>query len=187
MRTRILLHIALLAAAVALAVAAQYSIAYPRRGGDLPSRQPAPEFHRIGAWFNSSPLTMDELRGKVVLVDFWTFDCVNCLRHLPHVTQWQEKYGAQGLVVVGVHTPEFAHERSTAKLQEAIRRLRITHAVAQDNDYGTWDAFGNHFWPADYLIDRNGRLVYMHHGEGDYGEVAKRIEALLAEPASMEP
>jgi thiol-disulfide isomerase/thioredoxin len=183
---RILLRIALFAAAVATVLAGLVSTAHPLQGGDLPSRQPAPEFRKIGTWFNSPPLTKGELRGKVVLVDFWTYDCTNCLHHLPHVKRWQEKYRAQGLVVVGVHTPEFAHERSTANVQEAIRRLQITHAVAQDNDYATWNAFGNQYWPADYLIDRSGRLVYMHYGEGDYAAVSQRIEALLAEPAPGE-
>ena len=182
MRIRHLVHIALLIAAVALVLAALFSNAHALRGGNLPSPQPAPEFRKIRTWFNSAPLTMDQLRGKVVLVDFWTYDCSNCLRHLPHVKAWQEKYRAQGLVVVGVHTPEFAHERSTANVKEAIRRLQITHAVAQDNDYATWQAFGNQFWPADYLIDRSGRLVYMHYGEGDYAAVSQRIEALLGEP-----
>lgn len=183
MRNPILLAIAFLGTTIAFAMAAHFSITHPPRGHELPAPRPAPGFYGIGTWLNSPPLTVDQLRGKVVLVDFWTYGCVNCLRHLPHVKEWHEKYRAQGLVVVGVHTPEFAHERSTANLQEAIRRLRITHAVAQDNDYATWRAFGNQAWPADYLIDRNGRLVYMHYGEGDYAAISQRIEALLAEPA----
>lgn len=183
MRQRFLLILALLGIAITFALAARFSLVHPPRGHEFTSPHPAPGFHGIGTWLNTAPLTLEELRGKVVLVDFWTYGCVNCLRHLPHVRAWHEKYRAQGLVVVGVHTPEFAHERSTAHLQEAVRRLQITHAVAQDNDYATWRAFGNQAWPADYLIDRNGRLVYMHYGEGDYDDMGRRIEALLAEPA----
>ena len=145
--------------------------------------RPAPEFQNIDRWLNSEPLEIRKLRGRVVLVDFWTFDCGNCLNQLPYVKDWNAKYKDQGLVVVGVHTPEFPFERSTENVQRAIRQLQISHAVAQDNSYATWRAFGNEFWPAIYLIDKQGRIVYSHFGEGRYGETEKKIQALLAEPA----
>jgi len=143
---------------------------------------PAPEFTGIEKWLNSEPLTMESLRGKVVLVDFWTYTCINCIRTLPYVTSWYQKYKDQGLVVVGVHTPEFAYEKSTKNVQDAIKRLQIRHAVAQDNTYGTWKAFNNQYWPAVYLIDKEGKIVYSHFGEGSYGVTEKKIQALLAEP-----
>jgi thiol-disulfide isomerase/thioredoxin len=144
----------------------------------------APDFQGIENWFNSQPLSIEQLRGKVVLVDFWAFDCINCRNHMPHVNEWHERYKAQGLVVVGVHTPEFAFEKSPGNLKKAIERLGIRHAVAQDNDYKTWKAFRNQYWPATYLIDKNGRIVYSHFGEGRYRETESRIQALLAEPST---
>ncbi|MDI1269411.1 MAG: thioredoxin family protein [Polaromonas sp.] len=144
----------------------------------------APDFQGIDTWLNSEPLSMDGLRGKVVLLDFWTYTCINCLNQLPYVRRWHEKYGHAGLVVVGVHTPEFAFEKSIRNVQGAIKRLQIKHAVAQDNSYATWRAYQNQYWPAIYLIDKQGRIVYSHFGEGRYAEIEMKIEALLAEPAS---
>lgn len=177
---------ALLFAAVIAACAAAFTIAAPPLGGDAVAGEvrPAPQFQNIDKWLNSEPLAMDQLRGKVVLIDFWTYTCINCLNHLPHVKDWHAKYKDQGLVVVGVHTPEFAFEKSTANVKQAIERLQIKHAVAQDNSYGTWRAFNNHYWPAVYLIDKQGRIVYSHFGEGSYGETEKKIQALLAQPSS---
>lgn len=154
-------------------------------GGDVPAADavPAPEFQNIDTWLNSQPLKLSELRGKVVLVDFWTYTCINCLNHLPYVKDWNEKYKDKGLVVVGVHTPEFAYEKSTKNVKDAIQRLQIKHAVAQDNSYGTWKAFRNQYWPAVYLIDKQGKIVYSHFGEGSYGTTEKKIQALLAEPS----
>ena len=154
-------------------------------GGDIAASevQPAPEFQNIDTWLNSQPLKLGELRGKVVLVDFWTYTCINCLNHLPYVKDWNQKYKDQGLVVVGVHTPEFAFEKSTKNVKDAIERLQIKHAVAQDNGYGTWKAFRNQYWPAVYLIDKQGKIVYSHFGEGSYATTEKKIQALLAEPA----
>jgi thiol-disulfide isomerase/thioredoxin len=126
---------------------------------------------------------MESLRGQVVLVDFWTYSCINCLNALPYVQAWDAKYKSQGLVVVGVHTPEFGYEKSDKNLAAAIARLKIRHAVAQDNGYATWRAFDNEYWPAVYLIDKQGRIVYSHVGEGDYAQIEKRIEGLLAQPA----
>ncbi|PVY77792.1 thioredoxin family protein [Cupriavidus alkaliphilus] len=140
----------------------------------------APEFVNIDHWLNSEPLTMQQLRGKVVLVDFWTYSCINCVNTLPYVKQWYEKYKDQGLVVVGVHTPEFPFEKSTANVQAALKRFDIRYPVAQDNMYGTWSAYRNQYWPATYLIDTTGRIVYQHYGEGRYKETEAEIQRLLA-------
>lgn len=141
----------------------------------------APEFAGIDQWLNSPPLKMEELRGKVVLVDFWTYSCINCVNTLPYVKQWHEKYKDQGLVVVGVHTPEFPFEKATANVQAALKRFDIRYPVAQDNAYATWSAFRNQYWPATYLIDANGRVVYRHFGEGNYAETEATIRTLLAQ------
>jgi thiol-disulfide isomerase/thioredoxin len=145
----------------------------------LHDRGPAPEFTGIEQWLNSPPLTLAALRGQVVLVDFWTYSCINCIRTLPHVNAWADKYKSAGLVVVGVHTPEFGFERSTANVQSAIARLGVKHPVAQDNRYATWKAFGNRYWPAHYLVDKHGRIQYQHFGEGEYTRTEGVIQALL--------
>ena len=119
----------------------------------------APEFTGIDKWLNTEPLTMGQLHGKVVLVDFWTYTCINCIRTLPYVKGWHEKYKDQGLVVVGVHTPEYPFERSTDNVKTAIKRFGIPYAVAQDNLYSTWNAYGISYWPAVYLIVKQGRVV----------------------------
>lgn len=139
----------------------------------------APEFAGIEQWLNSPPLTLSALRGKVVLVDFWTYSCINCIRTLPYVTQWYEKYKDKGLVVVGVHTPEYPFEKSTANVQASLKRFGIRYPVAQDNAYATWDAYKNQYWPALYLIDANGKIVYQHFGEGQYAETEAQIQKLL--------
>jgi cytochrome c biogenesis protein CcdA/thiol-disulfide isomerase/thioredoxin len=141
----------------------------------------APDFAGIDHWLNSSPLTMAGLRGKVVLVDFWTYSCINCIRTLPYVEAWYQKYAPQGFVVVGVHTPEFEFEHDTGNVAAAISRFGITYPVAQDNEYGTWTAYGNQYWPADYLIDASGRVRSTHFGEGGYPDTEAEIRALLAE------
>lgn len=146
---------------------------------------PAPEFAGIERWLNSEPLTMASMRGSVVLVDFWTYACINCQRALPHVVQWHERYKDRGLVVVGVHTPEYAFERSAQNVQAAIKRLGIQFPVAQDNRYATWRAYDNTYWPASYLIDRRGRIMLKHVGEGGYNETEAAIRALIAEPANV--
>jgi thiol-disulfide isomerase/thioredoxin len=177
---------ALLAVVAIAATAALVTLAAPSASGGPAAAHPvaAPDFQGIATWQNSPPLTMEALRGKVVLVDFWTYTCSNCLNQLPHVKEWHDRFKDQGLVVIGVHTPEYAFEKSTPNVQEAIRKLRITHAVAQDNDYATWRAYGNQYWPALYLIDKQGRIVYTHFGEGRYGETEGRIKALLAESSA---
>lgn len=141
----------------------------------------APEFAGIDHWLNSPPLTMQSLRGKVVLVDFWTYGCINCFHTLPHVEAWDQQYRSKGLTIIGVHTPEFPNERSTENVKEAIRRYGIRFPVAQDNDYATWNAYGNQYWPAFYLIDKAGRIVYTHVGEGQYEQTQAWIEKLLAQ------
>jgi thiol-disulfide isomerase/thioredoxin len=125
---------------------------------------------------------MAGLKGKVVLVEFWTYSCINCIHVMPYVKQWHKTYRDQGLAVVGVHTPEYPEEGSAANVQAAIQRFGIRYPVAQDNGYKTWNAYGNRFWPAVYLIDRDGKLVYRHYGEGAYDATEARIRQLLAKP-----
>jgi len=148
----------------------------------------APDFAGITTWLNSPPLTMQGLRGKVVLVDFWTYSCINCIRTLPYITAWDKKYRDKGLVIVGVHSPEFAFEKNPANVRAAVQRFGIRYPVALDNDLSTWVNFQNRYWPAHYLIDRQGRVVYTHFGEGDYDVTEDNIRYLLGlkgEAASM--
>ena len=147
----------------------------------LPDYGPAPNFAGVDGWLNSRPLTMQELRGKVVLIDFWTYSCINCLRTLPHVEAWYRMYHKDGLVVVGVHTPEFAFEHVPSNVRAAVKRLGVRYPVALDNEYGTWTAYGNQYWPAKYLIDRNGHIRYAHFGEGNYSVTEENIRSLLGE------
>lgn len=141
---------------------------------------PSPEFAGINKWLNSeTSLTMAGLKGKVVLVDFWTYTCINCIRTLPHVTGWYDKYKDKGLVVIGVHTPEFIFEKNTGNVLSAIRQYNIHYPVAQDNDYVTWNAFNNQYWPAEYLIDGNGIIRRTHFGEGEYDKMEEAIQELL--------
>ena len=142
----------------------------------------APEFAGIAQWLNvPAPLSLQALRGKVVLVDFWTYSCINCVRTLPHLTAWYERYKNDGLVIVGVHTPEFAFERETQNVRNAIKQFNITYPVAQDNDYQTWENYQNHYWPAEYLIDAKGHIRRTHFGEGGYDHMEEAIRALLKE------
>ena len=141
----------------------------------------APEFIPGGEWFNGHPLTIQGLRGKVVLVDFWTYTCINCIRTLPYLKSWWEKYKDKGLVIVGVHTPEFEFEKDAGNVAKAIKDFGLTYPVMQDNNYATWDAYANRYWPAKYLVDKNGNIRYSHFGEGKYDETEKAIQALLAE------
>lgn len=139
----------------------------------------APEFKGISHWINSKPLTMAQLRGKVVLVEFWTYSCINCVRVMPYVKQWHQRYKDQGLTVVGVHTPEYGYERILGNVQSAVKRFGIEYPVAQDNGFQTWNAYNNRYWPALYLVDRDGRVVYRHFGEGDYAITEAKIQQLL--------
>lgn len=144
----------------------------------------APEFTEITQWLNSPPLTLKQLKGKVVLVDFWTYTCINCIRTLPYLTAWDQKYRGSGLVIVGVHTPEFEFEKNTENVKKALAQYHIEYPVAQDNDYGTWNAYQNQYWPAKYLIDDAGNVRYVHFGEGNYEETEKAIQTLLQEAGS---
>ncbi|KVQ76573.1 thioredoxin [Burkholderia multivorans] len=141
----------------------------------------APELAGIERWHNSAPLALDRLRGKVVLVDFWTYSCINCIHTIPYVNDWYRKYRDQGLVVVGVHTPEYPFERDAKNVADAIARFGIRYPVAQDNRYDTWRAYGNQYWPALYLIDANGKIVYTRYGEGAYDKTEAAIRAALAQ------
>ncbi|MGE8359209.1 cytochrome c biogenesis protein DipZ [Pseudomonas sp.] len=132
-------------------------------------------------WLNSPPLSAESLRGKVVLVDFWTFDCINCQRSLPYVNQWAKKYEKDGLVVIGVHTPEFAFEKLIANVQREVKKLDIAYPVAIDNNYAIWRAFDNQYWPAHYFIDAKGRVRFSHFGEGRYETQEQVIQQLLEE------
>jgi thiol-disulfide isomerase/thioredoxin len=143
------------------------------------ARGAAPNFVGINRWFNSAPLSMSELRGKVVLVDFWTYGCYNCVNTLPYVTKLYETYKGKGLVVVGVHTPEFPFERSAGNVQAALQRHGITYPVAQDNDSATWNAWHNQYWPAQYIVDQHGNVVFSHAGEGRYDEIEQTVRRLL--------
>ena len=145
----------------------------------LPDYGPAPSLAGGGNWFNSAPLTMQKLRGKVVLIDFWTYSCINCLRTLPQLEAWDAKYRKDGLVIVGVHTPEFAFEHVESNVKGAIRRLDVKYPVVQDNDYRIWNAYSNQYWPAEYLIDREGNVRHAHFGEGEYDRTEKLIRSLL--------
>jgi thiol-disulfide isomerase/thioredoxin len=162
----------------------------------LPDEGELPSFDGATGWLNSPPLTPEGLRGKVVLVDFWTYTCINWLRQLPYVRAWAGKYSAHGLVVIGVHTPEFSFEHDSDNVRQAVRDMGITYPVATDNDYGVWLAFGNHYWPALYFADAEGRIRHHHFGEGEYGQSEMVIQQLLAEagstgagtdPVSVEP
>jgi thiol-disulfide isomerase/thioredoxin len=143
------------------------------------AEQNAPNFIGISKWFNSRPLDIADLRGKVVLVNFWTYGCVNCVNTLPHVVALDAKYRNQGLVVIGVHTPEFPFERSASNVQAALKRHGITYPVAQDNESQTWNAYRNQYWPAQYIIDQNGNIVFHHDGEGQYEQIDRTIARLL--------
>jgi cytochrome c biogenesis protein CcdA/thiol-disulfide isomerase/thioredoxin len=147
--------------------------------GGLPDYGRAPTLHADGAWINSPPLTLQQLRGKVVLIDFWTYSCINCLRTLPHLKAWYAAYHDKGLVIVGVHTPEFAFEHVTSNVRAAVKRLGIAYPVVQDNRYKTWDNYANQYWPAEYLIDKQGRVRHTHFGEGEYEETESLIRRLL--------
>lgn len=132
-------------------------------------------------WLNSPPLTSEMLRGKVVLVEFWTYTCINCLHTLPYVKAWSEKYRSGGLVVVGVHTPEFPFEKDRGNVERAIHELGITYPVVMDNHYEIWNAYRNRYWPAQYLMDTQGRIRHQHFGEGAYRETEQMIQTLLTE------
>ena len=141
----------------------------------------APELTNVNGYINSEPITLADLRGKVVLVDFWTYSCINCIRTIPYLNAWYEKYADNGLVIVGVHTPEFEFEKDYNNVKAAVEKFDIKYPVAQDNEKGTWEAYENRYWPRKYLIDNEGYVRYDHIGEGAYAETEKVIQSLLAE------
>jgi thiol-disulfide isomerase/thioredoxin len=151
------------------------------RTAPLPVEGRLPGFEGATGWLNSSPLTPEGLAGRVVLVDFWTYTCINWLRTLAFVRAWSERYRDQGLVVIGVHTPEFPFERDVANVRDAAQVMRVEYPIALDSDYGVWNAFGNRYWPAVYLADAEGRIRYHHFGEGEYDDGEWMIQHLLRE------
>jgi cytochrome c biogenesis protein CcdA/thiol-disulfide isomerase/thioredoxin len=160
------------------------AVAAPMIEDGLTQPYAAPELKGVTGWLNSQPLTLADLKGKVVLVDFWTYSCINCIRTLPHITEWDAKYRDKGLVIIGVHAPEFAFEKKTENVQAALQQYGIRYPVAQDNNLDTWTNFNNRYWPAHYLIDRNGQVVYTHFGEGKYDVTERNIQKLLGEKAA---
>lgn len=147
----------------------------------LPDLGPAPELTN-DVWLNvSAPLRLADLRGKVVIIDMWTFGCINCQHVIPSLKDWYSKYSDQGLVIIGNHFPEFAYEKDLGNVKNAVAQYGIKYAVAQDNNGATWRAYKNHYWPTLYLIDKSGHIRYVHIGEGHYQETEKNIQALLAE------
>jgi thiol-disulfide isomerase/thioredoxin len=188
---RRLFYVALAAAALValvLATGSMIGVSVPARASAEPLKlaaasQRAPELRGLTNWLNSSPLTLAGLRGKVVLVNFWTYGCYNCVNTLPHVVELFEKYKDRGLVVIGVHAPEFAHERSAANVAAAVKRHHIRYPVAQDNKFATWNAYNNKYWPAQYIVDQQGRVVYQHAGEGAYDTIENTVRRLLSRPS----
>jgi thiol-disulfide isomerase/thioredoxin len=150
----------------------------------LPVESRLPSFEGATGWLNSPPLTTEGLRGKVVLVNFWTYTCVNWLRQLPYVRAWAGKYAGHGLVVIGVHTPEFTFEHDLDNVRRSVRDTNVDYPVAIDNDYAVWSAFANHYWPALYFADAQGRIRHHHFGEGEYRRSEMVIQQLLAEAGS---
>jgi cytochrome c biogenesis protein CcdA/thiol-disulfide isomerase/thioredoxin len=155
--------------------------------GTLPVEGTMPPLTGAVAWLNSPPLSPADLRGKVVLVDFWTYSCINCLRTIPYIQAWADKYRSQGLVVIGVHSPEFAFEKNIGNVKQAVANLKISYPVAIDSDYAIWKAFNNEYWPADYFIDAQGRIRHHAFGEGGYDEAERVIRQLLAEAGHAPP
>src|SRR5919197_284038 len=149
----------------------------------------APEFAQISGYINTpnnnSPLTLSSLKGKVVLVYIWTYTCINSIRPMPYIQDWNQKYSDKGLVIVGVHSPEFQFEKNDTNVKSAVQRFGITYPVVLDSDHGTWNAFGNQYWPRDYIIDAHGYIRDNHIGEGGYEQTEKTIQSLLAERAAQ--
>jgi thiol-disulfide isomerase/thioredoxin len=158
----------------------------PGETGELPVEGELPSFAGVTGWLNADPLTTEGLRGRVVLVDFWTYTCVNWLRTLPYVRAWDAKYAAQGLTTIGVHTPEFDFERDVANITAQSRALGVPYPIAVDSDYGVWNAFDNHYWPAVYIADARGRIRYHHYGEGEYAMTEMVIQQLLLEAGAAD-
>src|SRR3989338_3713978 len=182
-RNLVLLIGALAIIAIAIIYLESLKPAQPVAQQDANSKYPkAPELAGITGYINApSNLTIASLQGRVVLIDFWTYSCINCIRTLPYLNSWHEKYSRDGLVIIGVHTPEFEFEKDYATVQAAVEKFGIKYAVVLDNNRGTWNAYRNYYWPRKYLIDADGRIRYDHIGEGGYDETEERIVALLSE------
>jgi thiol-disulfide isomerase/thioredoxin len=178
-----------LATAMALGVACSTWPWRPAHALRLADRGPAPEFAGVSAWLGSPPLTMAGLRDRVVLIDFWTHTCSNWQRTVPYLNRWRDAYRDKGLVIVGVHTPEFSFEHERAGVEDAIARFALAHPVVQDNDYAIWRAWRNQYWPAHMLVDKAGRIVLQHFGEGDYAALENAIRQLTGAqgPAVSQP
>jgi cytochrome c biogenesis protein CcdA/thiol-disulfide isomerase/thioredoxin len=170
---------------LAMAATNQMMMAAKHSAVELPIEGQMPALDGAVQWLNSKPLSAQELRGKVVLVDFWTYSCINCLRALPYVEAWAQKYKDKGLVVIGVHAPEFAFEKNVDNVKKAIGDLGITYPVAIDNNYAIWRAFNNQYWPAHYFVDVQGRIRHHHFGEGDYDQSEQIIQRLLTEAGAQ--
>lgn len=145
----------------------------------LPTNGTLPPFQGISQWLNSAPLSITDLKGSVILVQFWTFACINCQRTLPYITQWHRQYASAGLKVIGIHTAEFAFERDTSNIKKALRQHKITYPVPIDNEFKTWNAYQNQYWPHLFLFDRQSILRYDHVGEGAYDKTEQTIQKLL--------
>src|SRR5918997_848083 len=145
----------------------------------------APEFDKITGYINTEPINLSDLKGKVVLVDFWTYSCINCIRTIPYLVDWNEKYADKGLVIVGIHAPEFEFEKNIENGKAAVERFGIKYPVVQDNDKGTWNAYQNQYWPRKYIVDNEGYIRYDHIGEGGYSETEKVIQSLLQERSTQ--
>ena len=144
----------------------------------------APDLSKISGYINTNPIKISDLKGKVVLIDFWTYSCINCIRTIPYLNAWYEKYADKGLVIVGVHTPEFEFEKNYDNVKAAVEKFGIKYPVVQDNDKGTWEAYQNRYWPHKYIVDDEGYIRYDHIGEGGYADTEKVIQSLLAEHAA---
>jgi thiol-disulfide isomerase/thioredoxin len=158
---------------------ARFTSNYPNTGNEEDTEYPlAPDFVGIEKWINSEPLKIEDLRGKVVLVDFWTYTCINCIRTLPYIKEWDKKYRDKGLVIVGVHTPEFEFEKKYENVLNAVKEYELKYPIAQDNLYATWSVWQNRYWPHKFLIDADGYVRYDHIGEGGYDETERMIQKL---------
>jgi len=155
------------------------------KSSELPVKGKAPELVGIDGWINSEPITIESLRGKVVLIDFWTYTCINCIRTFPHISGWYEKYNDKGFVLIGVHSPEFKFEKKRENVEREARENNLNYPIALDNDMKTWNAYANRYWPAEYLIDAEGNIRYTHFGEGRYEETENAIQQLLLEAGHL--
>jgi len=171
--------VVILAAAASSLVSPSGQATRMASASSLPDLGKAPNFVGISAWINSTPLNLSRLIGKVVLVDFWTYSCINCIRTIPYLNAWYSKYGEDGLVIVGVHTPEFEFERNYSNVLAATESLGIKYPVALDNNYSTWNVYGNEYWPSEYVIDQDGMIRHTQIGEGDYNATETVIQELL--------